>query len=98
MVVGELWTGFLYSSRREQNQKELLAFLNDPAVSEISVDRETALLYAELATDLRRAGTPIPTNDIWIAASAGVSGSTVLTYDEHFLAIRRVSVNLLKPG
>jgi tRNA(fMet)-specific endonuclease VapC len=41
-------------------------------------------------TDLRRSGTPIPTNDVWIAATAARSGAIVLSYDDHFDCIARV--------
>jgi len=44
---------------------------------------------------LRRAGTPIPTNDVWIAASAFKAGATVLTYDHHFDTIQRVGSIIL---
>ncbi|MEW6281821.1 MAG: type II toxin-antitoxin system VapC family toxin [Candidatus Eremiobacterota bacterium] len=96
VVVGELWTGFLRGSRAEQNRQELLEFLSHPVVQEVPVDREVAIFYAELVDSLRRAGKPLPTNDIWIAAAAGCEGATVVTYDEHFLAIQRVPVLLLK--
>ena len=53
-------------------------------------------MYAEILVTLRDRGTPLPTNDIWVAACAGRSGSTVLTFDEHFLAIERVGSRVLE--
>jgi len=44
---------------------------------------------------LRKAGTPLPTNDIWVAAVASRDGATVLTYDEHFRLIHRVGSTIL---
>lgn len=54
------------------------------------VDYEVTRHYAEIVADLRAAGTPLPTNDIWIAATAARSGALVLTYDRHFEAMARV--------
>ena len=65
-------------------------FLANPAVELLSVDHHVARIYAEIVADLRKAGTPIPTNDIWIAAAAARAGATILTYDAHFRSISRV--------
>ncbi len=54
------------------------------------MQRDVARLCAEILVDLRRAGTPVPTNDIRIVASAAHAGATVLTADRHFAAIQRV--------
>ena len=54
-----------------------------------------ARVYAEIVTALRRAGTPLPTNDIWIAAIAARNGATVLTYDPHFRSIERIGSVIL---
>jgi predicted nucleic acid-binding protein len=97
VAIGELWTGFLQGSQIDRNAAELRAFLAHPAVKEIPVDHEVARTYAEIVTDLRRAGTPLPTNDVWIAASAASAGATVLTFDGHFNAIRRVGSVVLTP-
>jgi predicted nucleic acid-binding protein len=97
VAVGELWTGFLRGRQTDRNAAELRAFLAHPAVREIPVDLEVARTYAEIVTDLRRAGTPLPTNDVWIAASAASVGATVLTFDGHFEGIRRVGSVILTP-
>lgn len=54
------------------------------------MDEEVSRHCAEIVCDLRRAGTPLPTNDIWIAATAARSGALVLTFDRHFEKIARV--------
>ena len=96
IVLGELWMGFLAGGRRERNISELREFLANPVVNELAVDGEVARVYAEIAIALRRAGTPIPTNDIWIAAAAANIGAIVLTHDSHFEKIHRVSSLILE--
>jgi len=90
VVIGELWIGFLAGRRRDRNASELGEFLSHNVVEELIVDQEVAFIYAEIVTALKSAGTPLPTNDIWIAACAARHGATVLTYDDHFSQIQRV--------
>ncbi len=90
IALGELRTGFLLGRKRERNEAELVAFLDYPVVQVLQVDAEVSRLYAEIIVDLRKAGTPVPTNDIWIAAIAARNGAAVLTCDEHFERIARV--------
>jgi predicted nucleic acid-binding protein len=90
IALGELRTGFALGGRRRRNEAELEAFLENPAVEVLPVDPETSRHYAEIIVELRRAGTPLPTNDIWIAATAARNGATVLTCDDHFERIARV--------
>jgi len=89
IVVGELWVGFLLGGQAERNRRELADFLRHPAVEELPVDGETGQIYGEIVVALRSSGTPVPSNDIWIAAAAARAGATVLTYDAHFASIRR---------
>ena len=89
-TLGELRVGFLLGRQRRSNEDELRQFLSNTVVDVLDVDDETAEIYAQIVVDLRKAGTPIPTNDIWIAASAARAGSSVLTYDSHFESIARV--------
>lgn len=90
IALGELRTGFLLGRRRDRNEAELATFIDHPAVQIFEVDAEVSRLYAEIVVDLRKAGTPVPTNDIWIAAIAARNGAAVLTCDEHFQRIGRV--------
>lgn len=90
VVLGELWTGFLLGSRTDENVRELDEFLDHAIVESSTVDAEVARIYGEIVADLRNKGRPLPTNDIWIAASAAREGATVLTFDEHFREIARV--------
>jgi tRNA(fMet)-specific endonuclease VapC len=90
VVLGELWARFLRGRRARENESELREFLANPAVEEVSIDARVARLYAEIVVSLREAGTPLPVNDIWIAACAAAAGASVLTYDDHFRHIRRI--------
>jgi tRNA(fMet)-specific endonuclease VapC len=90
VALGELRTGFLLGGKRRRNEAELDAFLDSSVVEVLPVDSETSRHYAEIVAELRKAGTPIPTNDIWIAATAARNGTTVLTCDDHFERIARV--------
>lgn len=97
VVVGELWLGFVLGGHLQQNATELEEFLHSPVVEMLPVDLEVARAYGEIAASLRHAGTPLPTNDIWVAASAARSGATVLTFDDHFRSITRVGSVVLSP-
>ncbi len=68
IVVAEQRAGFAFGSRRDENERNLTRFLNTSGVSVLSPDEQTTHVYAEVYAGLRRQGTPIPTNDIWIAA------------------------------
>ena len=96
VTLGELHTGFLLGSRRERNEAELRDFLTHPVVEAVAIDEEVSRQYAHIVRDLRRAGTPLPTNDIWIAAAAARTGALVLTYDAHFADIVRVGAVVLE--
>lgn len=95
VVLAELFTGFRRGNRFEQNLAELDRFLQSPRVRTKRLDRETALRYSEIIDFLRQEGTPIPTNDAWIAASAMQLGLRVLTTDPHFQRVPQVSTDLV---
>ena len=96
IVLGELRVGFLLGARPEKNEAELRDFLAAPMVEVVGVDAEVSRHYAAIYVDLRRAGTPITTNDIWIAAAAAREGAMVVSYDDHFRAISRVGSVILR--
>ena len=96
IALGELHAGFLAGRHTERNQGELERFLRHPVVEELTVDHDVARIYAEIVLSLQRSGTPLPTNDIWIAASAARAGATLLAYDAHFAAVGRIGVLLLE--
>ena len=98
IALGELRAGFRGGSHRRRNEAELDEFLRHPLVEELRVDHDVARIYAEIVHALRAKGTPVPTNDVWIAATAARSGASVVTYDPHFAAMERVGVVLLGGG
>ena len=83
-VLGELLCGFKCGSREERNRKELELFLDTPRVRVVQSDAVTAEFYAEIYSQLRSSGRPLPTNDMWIAAVAKERGIPVATADRHF--------------
>jgi predicted nucleic acid-binding protein len=87
IVLGELRSGFALGARAATNEAELLRFLASPRVSVQPVDESASFIYATLVKQLRRQGTPIPTNDLWIAACAMAANAALLTYDAHFSGI-----------
>lgn len=84
VVFGELLSGFKGGTREAINRKELEQFLDSPRVHVIQLDEETAEFYAKIFWDLKKKGKPVPTNDLWVAASAMRHGLSLFTYDEHF--------------
>ena len=84
VVAGELLYGFRYGSRFEENAARLEAFLEMPSVKLLAVTFVTADRFGRIATALRENGTPIPTNDIWIAAQAMEAGADLVSSDAHF--------------
>lgn len=95
IVLGELRAGFAAGAKLDKNDRELKAFLASPVVDVLDVDEAASTIYAEIVNQLRRAGNPVPTNDIWIAALAAREGLPVLTFDAHFQVIGRVSARIL---
>lgn len=83
-VLGELLSGFAAGKRESINRSELTQFLNTPRVKVVSSTTATADLYALVYAALRRKGQPIPTNDLWIAASSLEHGAALLTLDTRF--------------
>lgn len=98
VVLGELWTGFLLGSRTDDNRAGLRRFLAHSAVEELPIDHETARIYAEIVVAQRRAGAPLPSNDLWVAAAAARSGAPVLSYDPHFRDVARIGAIVLTGG
>lgn len=83
-VLGELYSGFQIGRLTEKNMLELEQFLAVPGIRTVSITPDTAFRYGFLVKELRRQGTPIPTNDIWIAAVVMEAGSILISRDSHF--------------
>ena len=85
--LGELFAGIKLRKKRKTQLRQLAEFLDSPRVVLYSVAERTADFYSEIYLKLRAAGQPIPTNDIWIAATALEHGLSVLTLDKHFIHV-----------
>ena len=83
-ALGELRAGFVGGTRKKRNEAALARFLTRPNIGLLLPDEATASFYANVYNELRRQGTPIPTNDIWIAALAIQHGLTLDARDKHF--------------
>lgn len=90
-VLGEIQAGFRGGTKQRQNQELLQNLLSLSTVDVLLPSRETANHYARLFIQLKRAGTPIPVNDLWIAALAIEHNLTLITRDEHFAKIPQLS-------
>ena len=86
-VLGELLAGFAAGTREAKNRAELSQFMRSPRVRVVSCTETTADNYALVYAALRRKERPVPTNDIWIAASTLEQGAALLTLDAHFSQI-----------
>ena len=86
-VLGELNAGFRAGKKRPENRRILERFLEKPSVAVLEATRETAEIFGIVKNSLRKAGKPIPVNDVWIAAHALETGSVLVTYDAHFRAV-----------
>ena len=89
-ALGELYYGAYRSARPEKHLAQIERFL--AAVDVLNPDEETSQLYGQIATALALAGTPIPQNDVWIAAMAIQTGLPLATCDGHFTRISDLTV------
>jgi tRNA(fMet)-specific endonuclease VapC len=92
-VLGELRYGALASSRVDENLARLDGFSR--RVLLLSCDSMTAVQYSAIRYGLRKKGTPIPENDMWIAAIAQQYDLTLLSRDSHFREIEGLDVETI---
>ncbi|MBI3541557.1 MAG: type II toxin-antitoxin system VapC family toxin [Deltaproteobacteria bacterium] len=93
IVIGELLAGFDGGKFREVNRRELREFLEYPMVVVTPITEETSEKYSLIYNDLKNQGTPIPTNDLWIAASVMETGTCLMTADQHFQKVRQIQMD-----
>jgi tRNA(fMet)-specific endonuclease VapC len=84
VVIGELRAGFAAGARQVENERLLRQFLLRDGVEVLFADEQTTHHYAAVYAQLRRQGTPIPTNDMWIAALVLQHDLALCTRDRHF--------------
>lgn len=84
IVIGELLAGFKGGRNETANRNQLRKFLAQERVEVVPISADTAEFYALIYHQLRKKGKPVPTNDLWIAASAMANGARLATTDEHF--------------
>ena len=98
VVLGELMFGFRHGTRYEQNRADLGEFRDDPKVVCVFSTEQTVENYGELMAGLAKAGTKIPTNDVWIGAFAKEYGAAILSFDGHMKSMTSLGVDLISPN
>lgn len=96
VVLGELAAAFRHGRSRRDNEDRLGEFLSSSRVQVLGVDEDTVPPYAAIHDELRRRGTPVGHNDMWIAATAYQHGLRVLTLDADFRRIPQVVVECIE--
>jgi len=91
VVLAELRAGFRCGKFSEKNEAVLSKFLSNPRVEVLYADSQTPFAYAEIFAQLRMKGTPIPTNDIWIAALAVQHSLPLCSRDAHFANLPQIA-------
>jgi tRNA(fMet)-specific endonuclease VapC len=92
IVIAELRAGFACGSRGPENEKILVKFLNKRRVNILFADEDTTRHYAYLFRQLKTQGTPIPTNDLWIASLAIQNDLHLCSGDRHFKSLAQIPV------
>jgi tRNA(fMet)-specific endonuclease VapC len=92
IVVGELRAGFASGDRRDENDQLLQRFLDSPNVHTATVTDETTRVFAQTYLELRLAGKPVGTNDLWIAAISIEHQCPLLTADSDFSRIKTLKL------
>lgn len=84
VVLAELRAGFLLGRRQVENERALNALLLKDGVEVLFADDQTTHHYASVYRQLRKQGTPIPTNDMWLAALVLQHNLALHARDKHF--------------
>jgi tRNA(fMet)-specific endonuclease VapC len=85
IVLGEYRYGISQSRERKHYERWLIEYL--PKFRILDVDERTTIPYAAVRTELKKSGTPIPSNDVWIAALCRQHSLPLLSRDRHFDAV-----------
>jgi tRNA(fMet)-specific endonuclease VapC len=84
VVIAELRAGFAHGRRQAENERTLRRFLLKDGVQAVFPDDQTTHHYAAIFLQLRKQGTPIPTNHMWLAALVLQHNLVLHDRDEHF--------------
>ncbi|MBV8196788.1 MAG: type II toxin-antitoxin system VapC family toxin [Candidatus Eremiobacteraeota bacterium] len=84
VMLAELRAGFAFGRRQVENERVLRQFLSRNGVHSLFADEGTTHRYAAIYRQLRKQGTPIPTNDMWVAALALQHDLALHDRDKHF--------------
>ena len=95
VMLGELEYGYRNGSKYTENKKNIEYFLKAGNVYTVFSTIQTTEIYGRIKNQLRKNGTPIPENDVWIAALAIESASTLATFDAHFKPVETLRLLLL---
>jgi len=90
VVLAELRAGFAYGQRQADNERVLRRFLLKDGVQTLFPDDQTTHHYASVFRQLRIQGTPMPTNDMWLAALALQHNLVLHARDKHFDALPQI--------
>src|SRR6185295_8838276 len=96
VVLGELEAAFQLGRRTRENVVALEEFLAEPFTAVLPVTLDVARRYGRLFAALRRAGTPLPINDVWIAATTLEAGAHLVTFDEDFVRVPGLEATVLR--
>jgi len=91
IVVGELRAGFAVGSQEVRNEAVLRRFLLKPGVGILHADEQTTHHYASVYRQLRKQGTPIPTNNMWIAALVLQHSLVLCARDAYFDTLAQIA-------
>ena len=91
-VLAELRAGFVVGSQGRENEQVLQRFLRKPGVDVLYPDDTTTRTYARLYRQLRYQGTPIPINDLWIAALVVEHNLVLCSRDRHFDHLPQIEI------
>jgi len=90
IVLGELFYGAEQLSKKDENRKRIDELAKASLI--VECDLQTARLYGKIKSQLKIKGSPVPENDIWIAALAQQHQSTLVTRDKHFNNIEELLI------
>ena len=88
VVLGEFRYGIVQSRHRRQYERWLSELLD--VVRVLEINEETTVRYADLRLELKKSGSPLPANDVWVAALCRQYGQPILSRDRHFDVVRRL--------